>query len=368
MSPKQSVLESFKEGADFWRAALEAYPEAITVHSSDGIVLYASERLAKIYNRRTEEIEGKGCSELFHGAGVICPHEDALVSGSVYQADKPFLIEGRYFRLAIEPIRTESGQVVGFMRILRDVTDAHKAREQLLKAEQFATLGQMINGLAHDVGTPLNIISGYSEYVLMRSAPGAQGYTEVSTILQQTRRIAEYIKQMLDLARPSPGRTEAITLNNFFSELLDLINHQLRKSDVKASVKGLAGPPVIYGDAPLLRQAFFNLMLNACQSVGAGGSIDIVVEEAKEDLNYVNVALFGADALGHGHDFSISLKGFLSTGGESVIEGLGLTLARELFDRLAAGINSTDAGTQGKGLIIKLPIKGGSEAATHNNG
>lgn len=351
----------------FWKAALEAYPDALTVHSSDGTLVFANEKMVRVSNRGRDEMEGKGCAELFHEGEVVCPHEEVLESGKRHSGEKPFKLGGRQFKLVIEPIRNEEGQVAGYMRVMRDVTGAHKLREQLLKAEQLATLGQMVNGLAHDIGTPLNIISGYSEYLLMRSVPEAQGRNEISTILQQTRRIAGYVKQMLDLARPSPIRTDAIDLNDFLADSLDLISHQLRKTDVKASVECLASSPVIYGDASRLRQAFFNLLFNACPKVGAGGSINLMIDRSGDDSEFISVALFGADASGTAHDFSGSLSGLLSPDCQAVSEELGLTLAREAFDRLSAKIISSDAGSQGMHLVVKLPIRGLNEATAHGN-
>lgn len=364
---RQSNSPSFNGSADFWKAALGAHPDVLTVHSPYGVVLFANEKMLEICGRRIDEIQGRNCSDLFHSEDSYCPHEEVMETGVTYKARQPVLMWERYFNLTIDPIRDESGRVAGYLRTMRDVTDIHKLREQLIRAEQLATLGQMINGIAHDVGTPLNIISGYSEYLLMRLKTDAQGYNEISTILQQTRRIAEYIKQMLDLARPAQGRADAIALNSFLKDSIDLISHHLRKTDVKAALSDLEVAPVIYGDAPRLRQAFFNLFLNACCKVGGGGSIDIVIGGRDGDSNFVKVSLFGVDAAGKAHDFSNSLRGFISSGGEQALEDLGLTLARELFDRFGATISSYDAGERGRPVVVKLPIKVGSEASPHIN-
>ena len=99
---------------------------------------------------------------------------------------------GRIMSVTIEPLLNQH-KTCGFVRIVRDVAEVRFSQDQLLKAEQFATLGQILFGIAHDVGTPLNIISGYSEFLLMRIGSEDPGHKELSAILHQTKQIATLI-------------------------------------------------------------------------------------------------------------------------------------------------------------------------------
>src|SRR4029453_8016189 len=119
------------------------------------------------------------------------------------------------------------------IRLMREDTSERRMNAQLRQAERFATLGQLLSGVAHDVGTPLNVISGYAEFLLMRTKPEGQGYKELNAILEQTRRIASVISQALDLSRVSQGRVDAIEIKALLSDSLVLVGHFLRRADVK---------------------------------------------------------------------------------------------------------------------------------------
>jgi PAS domain S-box-containing protein len=334
---------------------LNALPDGVSLHSKASRIVLTNLKVCKIYEQTPEKLKGMSCDEVFHNDGLDCPHQKVLSTGQKAQFDGILKRDGRSYEVFINPVTDDDGQVEGYIRVMRDVTDRQHVEEQLLKAERFATLGQMISGIAHDVGTPLNIISGYTEYLLMRTKPEGQGHRELSTILNQTRRIAEFIRQMLDLARPAQNRSDAIGLKGFLSESLDLMGHHLRKADVRAQVTCNVSPPLIYGDSPRLRQAFFNLLLNAAHQVGPGGKIEIEIEDSPQSEDMILILILGEEKGGRGHDFSRSLAGFLSSSpGEGVV-GMGLSLAREVLEAFGAKVCSLDLGADKVPLAIYLP-------------
>src|SRR5262249_1440987 len=143
-------------------------------------------------------------------------------------------VSGRLFSVMVEPLVDARKHIDGFVRIMRPTSRTEPACAQLLAVERFATLGQILSGIAHDVGTPLNIISGYSEFLLMRTKPDEPGFKELSTILAQARRIAALFGEALDLSRLPQNRSDALDLNTCLTDVLNLAGHQLRKADVKA--------------------------------------------------------------------------------------------------------------------------------------
>ncbi len=346
-------------------AIIDALPDAITVHSSDGTVLMANSRFLEIHSLEPQEVVDRSCAELFHSDEAACPHEKLGQDSRSVTLPAWSKIANRYYSIVINPVFDEAGNYSGFVRAMQDVTDRHRAQEELKKAERFATLGQMISGIAHDIGTPLNIISGYSEYLLMRRPPDAEGTKELSTILQQTRRISEFIKQMLDLARPSQGRTDAIGLKGFLSESLDLMGHHFRKSGVKVALSCADTLPLVYGDAPRLRQALFNVILNAAHLVGACGRVDILVKEADETLAGVIITLAGTVEGGERHDFSKSFARFLNPA-VSEAGSMGFALAREVFDEFGARAEIAAEGQEAGSLIFYIPAQRPSQTITRS--
>jgi K+-sensing histidine kinase KdpD len=333
---------------------LDAIPAGLSIHSADGLVVTANKKLAQIYGRTPEEFVGQSCGDLFHQQTHECPHQHVLQSTS--QAGLTTTIGSKRYGVTLNAVIDSSGAACGFTRLVVDLTD-QAAENAVSRLDHVGTLEQMISGIAHDVGTPLGIISGYAEYLLMRSKPGEPGHKELSTILQQTRRIADSIKQMLDVVRPSSGRVDAIGLKGFLTELVDLMGLHLRKASVKASVSCRSSPPLVYGDAPKLRRAFFNLVTNAIEQVGQNGDIELILSEFPGRDDLVRIVLAGGNPTGPPLHFEESFADILGTNTENQRSGPGLSLTREILESFKAEVGTIDLGERGLGLSINLPVR-----------
>ena len=338
-----------------WASIVDSMSEGVSVHSTSGEILWANQKLCELYCKSVSELKGLTCGDVFHDDVAACPHEQVLAAGSAARIVGDVCVSGRRLAVTVEPLRDERDALFGFIRVSRDVTSERRTKEQLLKSGRFASLGQLFSGIAHDVGTPLNVISGYAEYLLMRTEPSGQGHKELSAILDQTRRIAAMFGRALDLARPPQGRTDAIEIKALLEELLDLAGHHFRKADVKAGITCRMAPPLIYGEASQLRQAFLNILLNAGQQVGTGGRLQLVIDEGADMPGFLRLSLCGTEGSGIGHDFSRSLAGLIPGENESETAEIGLYLTRTILDAAGATIRAA-AGEQGVGLMICLPL------------
>jgi len=347
------LAETDYQSAEFLSSIFDALDDGISIHSLKGEVLYANNRMLEILGKAASEVIGNDCVEVFHDAA--CPHEEVTASGIQSRLEIESKDGKSVFQVTVSPIKNKAGKASGFIRVVHDISEVERTQENLVKAEHFATLGQMASGIAHDVGTPLNIISGYSEYLLMRTGPEGQGRKELSAIIQQTRRIADFIKHMLDLSRPAQGRRDAIELKSFLADSLELIGSHLRKADVKASLTCSAIPSLIYGDGPRLRQAIFNLLLNAGQHLGPGGKIEIAIEESVDRPDLIPIFLSGTERGGQAHDFSKSFSSLLTSGRNREGIGMGLSLTKEILREFGASLDSTALEGQGVALVLHLP-------------
>jgi signal transduction histidine kinase len=325
-------------------------PLAISVHSTSTKLTWANRKLCDIYSRPLSELQGLTCEQAFHSESADCLHQQVQATGSAVHFDE--VVAGRSFAVTIEPL-IDSNNPCGFTRVMRDVTVERQAQEQLLKAERFATLGLLLSAVAHNVGTPLNVISGYAEFLLMRKKPEEQGFKELTSILDQTRRIAGMFGQALDMARPALGRIDALDIRALLSDSLEQVGHHLRSAGVTASLTCITDKPLIYGEASQFRQAFFNLLLNAGQSLGSGGTLKVLIDAADKP-GFVGVAFIGTDASGAGHDFSKSLPLFSETQSETESTRIGLHLARKILSAAGALLCCTET-EQGLGLMVYLP-------------
>ncbi len=351
-------MNSTNHNQPSWLCVLDFLDEEVSIHSVDGQILFANRRLLESSDGGAVEWLGRPCDEVF-AAG--CPHEEALKNKAPVQTEAESQEPGESRTVTVVPLLSANGEAEGYARISATAR-ATPSQEALLKAEHFATLGQMMSGIAHDVGTPLNIISGYAEYLLMRTKGEGTGHKELTAILEQTRRVAEYIRIMLNLARPSQGRVDAIELKGFLGDSLELMGSHLRKASIRVGLSCKSAPPVIYGDGPRLRQAFFNLLMNAGRRVGAGGQLELSIEEPQEMPGFIGLRMTGVDRDGRLQDFAESFAGFLKPRRNWGNEEMGLMLTKGILEEYGAKVTALPIEGQGVALMIYLPKQAGSLA------
>jgi len=333
---------------------LNSSAEGLSIHSENSEIVWANQTLCALYRKRLSEFVGLTCQEAFHD-GLNCPHEEAVESRRKIEFDAQ--LSGRPVSIRIEPLFEDRSQGLGFVRIVRAATDTAE-EERFRQRERLASLGQLLFGMAHSIGTPLNIISGYTEFLLMRIGQEDTGRKELLAILDQTRRIATLFSEALDMARPPQGRNDPIELLSLLSTSADLATHHFRKADVKAELTCRMSQPLIYGEAAQLKQAFFNLLVNGAQRVGSGGRLEIVID-GSPDGSGLALELWGTEGSGRGHDFSQTLGCLLDPDAQADLSrGLGLSLVKEVFDRAGARMEAGREGKRGVPLIIQLPVRG----------
>jgi len=336
-----------------WSSVLDKLPDGISVHSPTGEIEWANERLCELYDRSPAQIHGLTPQEAF-GEEPGQYQDNDHFKGETGQFETE--VSGRVLLIRIEPIRGDDGHAAGFVRIARDVTGEQFVKTRLERAERFAALGQMLFGIAHSVGTPLNIISGYAEFLLMRAGPDPQGRKELSVILDQTRRIATLFNEALDMARLPTNHRSTLELKTLIQSTFELASHHLRNADVKVKVTCVMEPPLIYGEAPQLKQAFFNLIVNAAGEIGSGGRMEILLDQARENCDFATVAIRGTKSGGTAHDFSRFVDWFSSPSVEKSSPGLGLFLLKQILDTSGARIRSNEYGEGGVSIVIDLPV------------
>jgi signal transduction histidine kinase len=218
-------------------------------------------------------------------------------------------------------------------------------------ASQLATVREIISGIGHDVGTPLNVISGYSEHMLMGTAEGMKGHKELSSIVEQSRRVAQMIRQMLDIVRVPVGvHRQSRPLQTFCDELLQITAYMFRKAHVRCQVEGkVSDHAKVEGDLPLLYQTAFNVLSCAAHAAGSGGRVTIRPVEGESGLG-LTIHAFDAE---HEQVDLVPLCGLYAEATERERGGL------ELADRVLAAHDGElaplgDAGLSPDAIFLRL--------------
>ncbi len=163
-------------------------------------------------------------------------------------------------------------------RLVDEQQEKLRLEQELRHSERLASVGRLAAGLAHEIGTPLNIIGGRSEYLLRRPRSAEELKDNLSVILSQSDRIAAIVRQLLEFSRRREPVFQPIDLLALLDNVKYLLAHQLREKDIRVEMEGLSVLPKISADPELLRQIFINLYSNSLHAVGPGGVIRIGAE------------------------------------------------------------------------------------------
>ena len=157
--------------------------------------------------------------------------------------------------------------------LLAEQEERRRAEAGLRQAERLASVGRLAAGLAHEIGTPLNVIGGRAEALLRRLQGHGEAERSLGIISAQIDRISRIVRGMLDFARGSAAHLSPTDLTQVVRHVLDLVEHRLKKSDVRAEVEIEPGLPLVRADEDQLHQVLLNLLTNALDAMPSGGGL-----------------------------------------------------------------------------------------------
>jgi len=148
---------------------------------------------------------------------------------------------------------------------------------RLSHTEKLATIGQIAAEIAHEVGTPLNVISGRAKS-LGRKVDNPEAVQKNARIIaEQTDRIARIIQRLLDFTRRTVGATgkQRVNMNEVALVTMDFLEGQFASANVKTTLARAEGLPLVEGEPDKLQQVLLNVVLNAIQAMPKGGSLRV---------------------------------------------------------------------------------------------
>ncbi|HDZ26427.1 MAG TPA: hybrid sensor histidine kinase/response regulator [Candidatus Aminicenantes bacterium] len=151
-----------------------------------------------------------------------------------------------------------------------------KTQQELIQSEKLAALGRFSSGIAHEIKNPLGIILGGSEFLEMKlSRVDPEIKTAIKKIKESTFRADRIVKDLLKFSRPSILKTERIDPNGLIRETLSLFKYRTPLIEIKIKTHFAKEKMFLEIDKSQMQQVFFNLLLNAIESMPNGGLLMI---------------------------------------------------------------------------------------------
>ena len=209
--------------------------------------------------------------------------------------------DGSRFRafVVVDPIRNERGELLGFAKVTRDVTERYEAQrvlketqEQLAASQKMEAVGQLSGGIAHDFNNLLMIVLGNLETIerYAKTLPGPHPNLRraVGNALRGANRAAALTARLLAFSRRQALSPRPLDLNKFLSGAADFMQRSLGEA-VEIRAVGSAGLWQIEADPNFLETALLNLAINARDAMPAGGKITIEAANIFADEDYCRV-------------------------------------------------------------------------------
>jgi two-component system NtrC family sensor kinase len=183
--------------------------------------------------------------------------------------------ETRIVNVAIAPLVTKKFSVVGRLIIMDDITERVGLEAQLSQADKLSSIGLLAAGVAHEVNTPLAVISSYAQMLSKQLQGDEQKGGLLDKITRQTFRASEIVNNLLNFSRTSAAEFAEVDVNKIILDTLSLLEHQFKTTKVVVQDELASHLPLIQGNAGRLQQVFLNLFLNAKDAMPSGGTLRV---------------------------------------------------------------------------------------------
>jgi len=254
---------------------------------------------------------------------------------------------------SIAPLVGKNGTRLGRLILLDDITQRVRLEEQMVQTEKLTSLGLLAAGVAHEVNTPLAVISNYIQMLAKQIPSDDPRQKTIERIVKQTFRASEIVNNLLNFSRTGAAEFVEVDLNSVLDETLTLVQHPLKTAQVKVIKNYTEQLPLMLGSITRLQQVFLNLFMNARDAMPGGGmlevrtgaqngSVEVEVTDtgsgiSPENLHRIFDPFFTTKATGRG-------------------TGLGLSVSYGIIKEHAGKVDVRSAPGKGTSFRLEFPV------------
>jgi PAS domain S-box-containing protein len=265
--------------------------------------------------------------------------------------------EQRTVNIAIAPLLSRDFVAVGRIILVDDITERVSLETQLAQADKLSSIGLLAAGVAHEINTPLAVISSYAQ-MLSKQMRGDQRLGPVlEKITQQSFRASEIANGLLNFSRTSTTEFRETNLNQVIRDTLSLLEHQFKTAQVVVDADLADELPPIHGNPGKLQQVFLNLLLNAKESMPGGGHLRVatMVNGHVEAIVADSGSGIAPEHLKRIYDPFFTTK-TTPRPGERRGTGLGLSVSYGIIQEHAGKIHVESAVGEGTTFHLEFPL------------
>jgi two-component system, NtrC family, sensor kinase len=343
-------------------ARLKDFSENIVESLNVGVLAVDLGGMVESWNTRMEQLFGvKRQDAVGHQLRALLPEELAAEIAVRREEEQITGIykqrlqhQGKFLTLnvSITPLVSKSGERIGRLLLFDDVTQRERMEEQMTQTEKLTSLGLLAAGVAHEVNTPLAVISNYIQMLAKQMPEDDPRHNIIDKIVKQTFRASEIVNNLLNFSRTGAADLADIDVNRVVEETLSLVAHPLKTSQIHIVKQLGESLPPVRGSANKLQQVFLNLFLNARDAMPAGGMLEVRTAAHNGSVE-VEVADTGA-GIPREHIHRI-FDPFFTTKSNGRGTGLGLSVSYGIIKEHAGKIDVRSTPGKGTSFHVEFP-------------
>jgi PAS domain S-box-containing protein len=360
----QRKVDDYERLKEFSENIVESINVGILAADLDDSVESWNTRMEELTGIQRDQAVGQRLATLL--PNVLMDHLNRVRGDmSIHHLDKiplPFtrLTDGREItvNIAVAPLISRHMEQIGRLIIFDDITDRADLERRLVQADKLSSIGLLAAGVAHEVNTPLAVISTYAQMLTKQVADDEQKSRMLDKIAKQTFRASEIVNSLLNFSRTSTTELAEVNINRVIQETMSLLEHQFKSAELNVQLKLEPAIPTITGNAGKLQQVFLNLFINARDAMETGGTLTV------ESCNSASVVRIDVTDTGHGiapEHLNRIYDPFFTTKSARKGTGLGLSVSYGIIQEHGGTIEVFSR--PGSGTRFRLELPRGRKAA-----
>lgn len=338
---------------------MERYQSNILQGLSSAVIVLDRAGNVTTFNRMAEEISGFSYNEVKgRKLSLIIDEENVsrILEGET-KGNEIVYISRRggtfHLRTSTSSLIDDSGERDGTIIILHDVTREKMLEESMERGKKLAAMGEMAAKLAHEIRNPLGGIELFASNLKKNLADNPRASNMAENICSAVASLNYLVTNTLQFARMKKPVIREMSLIETIDEAVILVSHLIHRQGITVRKDYSSGPVLMNGDREMMKQAFLNVIINAVQSMGEGGAVDISLRPGMHNEIKVIISDEGEGILGDVKERMF--EPFYST--KESGSGLGLAIVYNIIQAHHGTVSFNSKVGEGTDVIFSLPIK-----------